>query len=107
MGRESLSANSEANSLWELTPRPLEKSVPSLVLSIVDIFPFQKLFISLCFSCNSWTGPKSYWARWDDLIYDSGEISFQLVFESETFSNSKINCDRKYSPCQMSRVMLS
>lgn len=50
MGRESLSANSEANhGLWELTPHPLEKSVPSLVLSTVDIFPFQKLHLSLFF----------------------------------------------------------
>ena len=70
------------------------------------IFPFQKLFNALCFACNTWIGPKFYWDWWDDSIYDSREIGFQF-FESETLSNSKINCDRKCSPCQTPCVVLS
>lgn len=94
-------------SLQELSPNRLENPMPSILSRAAGTLSLEKLFISFYFVGHSWIRPKSYWAGWDDLIYDSREIGFQLVFESKTFSNSKINCDRKCSPCQTPCVVSS
>lgn len=92
---------------WELSLCPVENCMPSLGPVCSKCLPFSNA-IHLSVHCMQLLDRGQVMLR---LVgrFDLWQwrIDFQLVFESETFSNSKINCDRKCSSCQMPCVVLS